>query len=182
MTFAPLTTARLVLRRLTADDATAVAAYRADPAIARYQAWHASDADAAKLAPWFAQHEAIGPRDPDSAGLLLAITLREGGALIGDCTLRVRSDEPDTAELGYSLAAAHHGHGYATEAVGALGAWALTDLGVRRVVAVTDIRNRPSIALLERVGMRRTACVETKLRGELTHTFWYELDQRPREV
>ena len=179
MTFAPLTTARLVLRRLTAADATAVAAYRADPAIARYQAWHPSDAEAARLAPWFEQHEATAAGDAEGVGLLLAIRLRDGGGLIGDCTLRVRSDEPDTAELGYSLAPAHHGRGYATEAVAALCAWALTDLGVRRIVAVTDIRNRPSIALLERVGMRRTACVESKLRGELTHTCWYELPAPP---
>ena len=154
VTFAPLTTARLVLRRLTAADATAVAAYRADPAIARYQAWHASDAEAARLAPWFEQHEATAAGDAEGVGLLLAIRLRDGGGLIGDCTLRVRSDEPGTAELGYSLAPAHHGRGYATEAARAALRVGFEGLGLPEIVSFTSLINRPSRAVMERIGMR----------------------------
>ena len=175
MSFAPLTTARLVLRRLTVADAAAVARYRAIPAIARYQSWQADDADPERLAAWFAQHGAGEPDDAQGAGLLVAITLRAGGALIGDCTLRIRHDVPGTAELGYSLAPEHHGHGYATEATGALCRWALTLPTIARVVALTDIRNRRSIAVLERLGMIRIAVIETKLRGEATRALWYQL-------
>lgn len=175
MSFAPITTARLVLRRLTVADAVAVADYRADPDVARYQSWHAADADAARLATWFAQHERSEAGDRDAAGLLVAITLRQGGALIGDCTLRVHGDEPQTAEIGYSLAPAHQRHGYGAEAIAAMCRWALAQPPITRVVAISDVRNHRSIALLERIGMVRIACIETKLRGEPTHALWYQL-------
>ena len=183
--FGPLTTPRLVLRRLTPADATTVAVYRADPAVARYQGWHPSDADPARLAAWFADQATSDAGAPDGSGLLVAITLRSTGAVVGDCTLRMRSpgeelepvaDGPSpSAELGYSLAPAHQRHGYATEANRALCAWGFAHLGLARIVAMTDLRNRPSIAVLERLGMARFACVPTKLRGAATLAAWYEL-------
>lgn len=179
MSFAPITTERLVLRRLTVGDAAAVARYRADPAIARYQSWQAADADPQRLAAWFAQHDAGEPDVAEGAGLLVAITLRVGGALVGDCTLRLRGDVAATAELGYSLAPEHHRRGYATEATAALCRWALTLPAIGRVVALTDVRNRASIAVLERLGMKRIATIETKLRGEATRALWYQLAPSP---
>ena len=175
--FEPLITARLRLRRLTADDAPAVAAYRSLPAIARYQSWQPADAEVGPLTTWFARHADSDADTPDRAGLLVAITLLATGELVGDCTLRVHGQEPYTAEMGYSLAPAHHHHGYATEAVSALCAWALAAPTLGRVVAVVDVRNRPSIAVLERVGMRRIAVVETKLRGQPTRALWYQLSR-----
>lgn len=173
--FVPLTTARLVLRRLTVADAPTVAAYRADPDVARYQSWHAADADPQRLAAWFAQHADAEAGDRDSAGLLVGITLRDGGALIGDCTLRIHGDDVQTAEIGYSLSPHHQRRGYATEAIAAMCRWALALPAVNRVVAVSDVRNQRSIKLLERVGMARIACIETSLRGEPTRALWYQL-------
>jgi RimJ/RimL family protein N-acetyltransferase len=178
--FAPITTARLVLRRLTVADAATVASYRADPDVARYQSWQAADADPERLAAWFAQHAGCEPGDRDGAGLLVGITLRAGGALIGDCTLRIHGDEPETAEIGYSLAPDHQRRGYAAEAIDAVCRWALAQPPIGRVVAITDVRNRRSIALLERIGMVRIACIETKLRGEPTHALWYQLTAAAR--
>ena len=183
--FVPLFTPRLRLRRLTPADAATVGRYRADPAVARYQGWHPTDADPARLAAWFADQAMADAAVADGSGLLVAITLVTDDALIGDCTLRVRApgEELDpvadalgpSAELGYSLAPAHQGHGYATEATAALCAWAFASLGVARIVAMTDVRNQPSIAVLERLGMIRVACVPTKLRGAATLAAWYEL-------
>jgi RimJ/RimL family protein N-acetyltransferase len=185
--FEPFTTARLVLRRLTVADAATVAGYRSDPAVARYQSWHAADADAERLAGWFAQHAHCEPDDRDGAGLLVALTLRTGGALVGDCTLRVHGDELQTAEIGYSLAPAHQRRGYGAEAIAAMCRWALAHPTIGRVVAISDVRNHRSIGLLERIGMIRIACVETKLRGEPTHALWYQLtraavDERDRQL
>ena len=60
-------------------------------------------------------------------------------------------------EVGYALGPAHRGRGYATEALRALIDHAFGTLGVGRIVAGTDRDNAPSIALLERVGMRTFA-------------------------
>lgn len=64
-------------------------------------------------------------------------------------------------EIGYSLARAHWGHGYAAEAVGAL-VERLFEQGARRVFADTDPDNDASNRLLETLGFTR----EGRLRGE----------------
>ena len=59
------------------------------------------------------------------------------------------------AEVGFTLSREHQGKGYASEAVSRLLDYAFGDLGLHRVVAITDRENERSFALLERVGMRR---------------------------
>ena len=65
---------------------------------------------------------------------------------------------PPTAEgaveIGYSLLVEHHGKGYATEAIGALLAWAFGQPEVRLVIAETLPQLIPSIRLLEKCGFR----------------------------
>ena len=59
--------------------------------------------------------------------------------------------------MGFTLAPAHQGKGYATEALRGLLGYAFGTLGLHRTIAVTDALNLPAAALLERVGMRREA-------------------------
>jgi RimJ/RimL family protein N-acetyltransferase len=74
--------------------------------------------------------------------------------LIGDCGLKTEKDGRQ-AEIGVTFAREHQGKGYAYEAVSRLLDYAFGDLGVQRVVAIADRQNAPSVALLERLGMRR---------------------------
>lgn len=55
--------------------------------------------------------------------------------------------------LFWALAPSHRGHGYATEAAGALIAWLRDSMALRRVVATTEHDNAGSIAVMERLGM-----------------------------
>jgi aminoglycoside 6'-N-acetyltransferase len=87
----------------------------------------------------------------------LALEDRSLGVLVGDLACKVDEAEPRQLEVGFTLAAAHQGRGYASEALRALLDHAFTVLGMHRVVAVTDARNSPAAALLARVGMRREA-------------------------
>jgi RimJ/RimL family protein N-acetyltransferase len=84
-----------------------------------------------------------------------AVESKETGDLVGDCTLQVDGQEPYRAEIGFTLAREHQGKGFASEAVSRLLDYAFDDLGLHRVAAIADCRNKPSWALLERVGMRR---------------------------
>ena len=86
-----------------------------------------------------------------------ALEDRATGALVGDLALKVDADEPREAEVGFTLAPRRQGRGFATEALEAALTLAFGSLGLHRVVAVTDARNAPAAALLERVGMRREA-------------------------
>ncbi|MEW2516960.1 GNAT family N-acetyltransferase [Actinacidiphila alni] len=80
---------------------------------------------------------------------------------------------PDSGavEIGYDLSESARGAGWATDAARALSQWALGQPGVLVVLATTEPDNRPSQAVLERVGFVRVAD-----RGEL----WaYELTSLP---
>jgi RimJ/RimL family protein N-acetyltransferase len=145
---------RLVLRRLTPADAAAMYAYRSDPAVSRYQQWEPADRDEIR-----SFIEGLAEMGPDSPGrwFQLGIALQESGQLIGDCGIHVQAADPRQAEIGISLAPAFQGRGLATEALRALLGFLFEDLGKHRVFGSVDPRNGSSMALLERVGMRREA-------------------------
>ena len=147
-----IATERLVLRPLQLDDAPAFAAYRRDPEVARYQSWDStySQADAEALV---AAQEGVALGDP-GPWLQLAAVDRAGGALCGDCAVRVATDQPATAEVGVTFAAATQGSGLATEALGAVVTRLFEQHGIRRVFAQADDRNLPVHRLLERLGFR----------------------------
>lgn len=84
-----------------------------------------------------------------------AIALAETNELIGDCALHTLLDEPRIVEIGFTLSSRYQGKGYAREAICALLDYLFHTLGKHKVIAFTDVRNDKSIAVLERVGMRR---------------------------
>ena len=87
----------------------------------------------------------------------VAVVLKGTGELIGDAMLFWRSAEHRGGEVGYVFDPAHHGRGYATEAVRVLLRLGFEDLGLRRIVGRIDQRNRASGAVLTKVGMRQEA-------------------------
>ena len=168
-----LETPRLRLRRFRVDDAPVLAAYRSEPAVARYQTWAApvSLAAAVRATREFAEG------DPGQPGWFqYAIELKTNKLLIGDVGVHMHENLMQ-AELGFTLAAEHQGRGYAAEAVWAV----LHDLfmlrGLRRVSAECDARNAASARLLERVGFqlegRRPAF--TWIKGEWTDDLLFGL-------
>ncbi|WP_320778138.1 GNAT family N-acetyltransferase [Streptomyces sp. CRN 30] len=64
-------------------------------------------------------------------------------------------DEDGRVEIGYDLVEPARGHGYATEALRALSAWALAREDVTAVFARTEPGNTPSRRVLERAGFVR---------------------------
>lgn len=160
--FEQLTTQRLVIRRFAPSDADALAAYRSDPEIARYQSWAAPyrREQAVGFIDWLAgQH-------PDTPGewYQFAIATREQPAeLIGDLACSPEADDPATVRIGFTLRREAQGAGYASEAVRALLAYLFEDRGKHRVAADCDPRNTRSSALLERIGFR--------LEGELVEAY-----------
>ena len=166
-------TARLRLRRFLPDDAPALAAYRSDPAVARYQTWRepVSPEAAAGLVARFAAG------DPTEPGWFqYAVELAATGELIGDVGVRLDENRMQ-ADLGFTLARAHQGRGYATEAVTALLDLLFTEHGLRRVSAECDARNTASARLLERVGFRREGrrAAHTWIKGEWTDDLLFGL-------
>lgn len=177
--FPPTETERLRLRRFRAQDAAAFAAYRAHPDVARFQGWEAGyPLDAAQS---FVKEMAHARPGVPGGWFQIAIADRDSNGLMGDCVVHVLAGDPSTAEIGYTMAVEHQGHGYATEAMRALLVYVFWTLDVRIVRAITDARNAPSIRLAERLGMSRVDAVDTTFKGESCVEYTYELTRpRPR--
>src|ERR1051326_9408990 len=58
-------------------------------------------------------------------------------------------------EIGWRLASAHWGRGYATEAARLALGYGFATLGLAEIVSYTSVTNRRSRAVMERLGMRR---------------------------
>lgn len=161
-----LTTPRLILRRFRDSDAEIFATYRSDPAVARYQSWDTPfPVDAARA---FVREAAAA--DPAAPGWFqYAIELRSDGSLVGDVGVNLHENRMQ-AEIGFTLAVAHQGHGYAAEAVGRVLTELFTVAGLVRVSAECDARNDRSARLLERLGFRREGLRvrNTWIKGEWT--------------
>lgn len=153
--FTQLTTERLIIRRFTPQDAATFSAYRSDPAVARYQSWEApySLEDARRFI------EQTADEDPDTPGtwFQFAIVEQPTQRHIGDVAALCVAHDPRLATIGFTLAADAQGQGYGTEAVTALLDYLFEHRAKHRVSATCDARNTRSVALLERVGMRREA-------------------------
>ncbi|WP_319212096.1 GNAT family protein [Streptomyces sp. ME02-8801-2C] len=144
-------TARLVLRRFTPADAPALAAYRSDPEVSRYQGWEPPVplAEAEELAATFSAGD---PRAP--GWFQYAVERRDVPGLIGDIGV-CRSEDGRQAQLGFTFAPEFQGQGYAGEAVARIVRFLLVEERLHRLSAGCDARNVRSAKLLERVGFRR---------------------------
>jgi RimJ/RimL family protein N-acetyltransferase len=166
---------RVALRRFHPDDVAMFVAYRSDEQVARFQSW---------AAPYPREEgerfiRAIAKDHPDTPGewFQFAVALRSTGQLIGDCAAMPDADDPRQCEVGFTIAAGYQGRGYATEAVRLLLDYLFTVRGKHRITAYCDSRNTASIALLERLAMRREGHLResTWAKGEWTDDLVYAL-------
>jgi len=174
VSFTELRGRRVVLRRFQPRDVAAFVAYRSRPEVARYQSWDA---------PYPAEEgerfvREMMTRDPDTPGewFQFAVALRQTGQLIGDCAAVPQADDPRQCEIGFTIAPAYQGYGYATEAVRLLVGY-LFGSDKHRITASCDVRNAASVAVLERVAMRREGHLRqsTWAKGEWTDDLLYAL-------
>jgi [ribosomal protein S5]-alanine N-acetyltransferase len=86
--------------------------------------------------------------------LALAITMSNDGSLVGMIELSHLSPTDRCAELGYWIALRHRGQGYATEAARAMCEVGFRTLRLHRIEARAFARNRASIRVLEKAGLR----------------------------
>ncbi|PZT69224.1 GNAT family N-acetyltransferase [Streptomyces sp. SW4] len=86
---------------------------------------------------------------------MFALVRREDGLAVGAMGFHAPPDADGRVEIGYDLAEAARGHGYATEALRTLAAWALERAEVTHVYARTEPGNTASQAVLTRAGFTR---------------------------
>ena len=149
-----IATARLTLRGHRVDDFAACAGLWADPGVIRYLGGRAFSAEEswAKLLRYAGLWSLLGFG-------YWAIEEKESGRFIGELGFAdfKREIEPSLAgrpELGWALASAAHGKGYATEAVRAVLAWGDARFGATGTVCLIDPDNGPSLRVAAKAGYR----------------------------
>lgn len=151
MTGPTLLTDRLLLRPHRADDLEAVAAMWGDPRVTE----HIGGRPLSREEAWRNIQRYIGHWALFGWGYF-AVRDRATDAFLGEAGLMdsrrdTRPSFEGTPEAGWALNPAHHGRGYAREAVAAMLAWA-DARGMARTVCIIDPANTPSIALASKLG------------------------------
>ena len=147
-----LPTARLLLRAWRDADRPALAALNADPAVMEFFPGVLDRVGSNAMADRIAAHWA------ERGFGLWAVEVPGAAPFIGYVGLSVPRFEAaftPCVEIGWRLAAAHWGRGYATEAARAALAFGFGELGLAEIVSFTVPANARSRAVMERLGMRR---------------------------
>jgi [ribosomal protein S5]-alanine N-acetyltransferase len=84
---------------------------------------------------------------------LYAVILKETSELIGMCGL-IKRDQLQDVDIGYAFLPRFWSKGYALEAVSAVKSHGRDVVGLKRLVAIVDPGNDPSIRVLEKIGMK----------------------------
>jgi len=178
VSFTELAGQRVVLRRFRPQDVAEFVAYRSNTEVARYQGWDAPYP--AEAGERFIRQMMTAHPDTPGEWFQFAVALRATGPLIGDCAAMPRADDPRQCEIGFTIAPAHQGHGYATEAARLLVGYLFGPRAKHRITASCDARNTASAAVLERLGMRREGHLResTWAKGEWTDDLLYGLLRR----
>jgi [ribosomal protein S5]-alanine N-acetyltransferase len=143
-------TERLLLRKLTADDAAFALELLNEPAYIKNIADRGvrTEADAV-------EYITKGPlASYEKFGLgLNAVVLKETGETIGMCGL-LRRDYWDETDIGYAFLERFWSKGYAYEAASAMMDYGRKAMGLKRIVAITSADNHASMRVLEKLGLR----------------------------
>ncbi|HET9212113.1 MAG TPA: GNAT family N-acetyltransferase [Thermoanaerobaculia bacterium] len=165
-----LETDRLVLRRMSAEDAEFILGLLNEPSWLRY----IGDRGVRTLEDARA-YILKGPVDMyNRLGFGLYLTeLKEGHVPIGICGL-VKRDFLEDVDIGFALLPAFWGQGYAHEAASAVMEYAKGALGLKRLVAITNPDNQSSIRLLEKLGFRFDRMIRATADGPEVRLFVWD--------
>ena len=145
---------RLFMKPLQLQDAQEVYAYRSHPAVTRYQSWRpVREEDVEAFILKYGKNN-MGVVD---SWCQLGVHKKATQELIGDVGMHFLAPDGQQVELGFTISPKHQRRGYASEAVEALLSFLFGSLNKHRVVASVDPSNAASIALLEKMGMRKQA-------------------------
>lgn len=144
-----LQTERLLLRRLTREDAADIFAYASDPEVARLTTWEAHRT----LDDSLQYLERVRTWYDEGFGGPWGLVLKGTGTLVGTCGLAV-VPEHYRAELGYAIARSCWGQGLMTEAARAAIHFGFVSLGLNRIEARCWLDNIASARVMEKCGMK----------------------------
>lgn len=152
--FPTLDTPRLLLRPWCAEDLAAFAALNADPRVMECMPKCLTRAESDQLADRIAEHFRL-----HGFGLWALEVPGETpfAGFVGLAVPRFEAPFTPCVEIGWRLAYAQWGRGYATEAASAVRDFAFERLGLEGIVSFTVPFNRRSRRVMEKIGLSRSA-------------------------
>ncbi len=168
-------TPRLILRRLTLDDAEFILRLLNEPSFLEFIGDKGvrtlDDARDYLLKGPMASYETFG------FGLNL-VKLKQDGTPIGMCGLLKRETLPDV-DLGFAFVPEFWFKGYAVESAAAVLEHGRHTFGLRRIVGIAKPENYASIKVLEKLGMRFEERVRVMPDGPEDVLYGIEFDAQP---
>ncbi len=144
-----LETDRLILRKMSLDDAEAVFAYASDPEVTRYVIWetHRSIEDS----EGFLRSVVESYENAEEA--TWGIVYKGDRRFVGGCGIVGWDPAHARAEMGYVLSREYWGRGLMTEAVRAMIAFGFERINLNRMEARCIAENVASARVMEKAGM-----------------------------
>ena len=120
-------------------------------------------------------HETILPSVADAEknyqySTLWTMVSKELNQMVGDLCFKGGPNARGEIEIGYGTHDEFQGKGYMTEAIGAISAWAFTQLDVKTILAETDHANLASHRTLDKNKFKPHKKVESMI--------WWKLEKR----
>ena len=165
-----LETERLILRRLSTDDAEFVLELLNEPSFLRY----IGDRGVRNLedAAQYILNRLVASYERNGFGLYL-VELKANGIPIGISGLVKRDTLPD-ADIGFAFLPAYWSKGYAVESAAAVMNYAKEKLGLNRILAITSPDNEASAKLLGKIGLRYERMIKLSDHAEEVKLFTSE--------
>ncbi len=107
---------------------------------------------------------------------LYLVELKEGGFPIGMCGL-IKRDFLADVDIGYAFLPTYWRQGYAYESASAVMTYGQEVLGLKRIVAITDLDNHSSVRLLKKLGLQFEGMVRYPGDGQDVQLFAFEVEQ-----
>ena len=146
-----LSTDRLLLRKITPEDASDMFLYSRLDEVTRYLLWdaHPSEEYTRSYISYLQERYATG--DFYDFG----VVLKETGRMIGTVGFTSFDLPNNSAEVGYVISPFHQGKGFATEALKKVISFGFDVLGLSRISAVCMQENSASLRVMEKCGLKR---------------------------
>lgn len=149
--FPNLTTERLLLRQLNADDENEIFMLRSDERVNKYLSRQKTNS--VEEAREFITKINDGIKNNES--LYWGITFKENPVVVGTICLWNISKENDMAEIGYELIPEYHGKGIMQEAMTKVIEFGFENMKLKAIEAYTHPNNDSSIKLLEKNNFKK---------------------------
>ena len=144
-----ISTDRLLLRRITVDDIDDMYEYAKNATLTRYLTWspHPDKAYTFEYVTYLQSRYKTGEFFD------WAVTLKDGGKMIGTCGFTRFDFQNDAGEIGYVINPEYQGRGIATEALGAVIKFGFEDLALNRIECRFMTENEVSRRVMQKNGM-----------------------------